>query len=178
MPYLLQYVLKLSLCLALVYLFYHAVLRRLTFYNWNRFYLFGYTIVCFFIPLINITGVLERNQVLNNKVVLFIPSITGADNNHAANYVPVHHSTGSIAAWDVVAVLIFGGMIILVLRLLMRLVSFKKMMRRSKLVCNDEIRFYRVDKTIIPFSFGNSIFINPDLHDKEELKEIIRHEFV
>jgi TonB-dependent SusC/RagA subfamily outer membrane receptor len=35
-----------------------------------------------------------------------------------------------------------------------------------------------VNKNIIPFSFGNSIFINQQQHTEEELNEIIRHEFI
>jgi Zn-dependent protease with chaperone function len=37
---------------------------------------------------------------------------------------------------------------------------------------------YQVNENIIPFSFGNSIFINRQLHSEDELREIIRHEFV
>jgi beta-lactamase regulating signal transducer with metallopeptidase domain len=35
-----------------------------------------------------------------------------------------------------------------------------------------------VQADIIPFSFGNSIFINKQLHSLDELREIVRHEFV
>jgi hypothetical protein len=49
MPVLFVYILKLSISLAVVYLFYHFVLRKLTFYTWNRWYLFGYSLLSFFI---------------------------------------------------------------------------------------------------------------------------------
>jgi hypothetical protein len=58
-----------------VYLFYQLVLRKLTFYNSNRWYLAGYTFLSFFIPLINITPVLEKNSLGDNKIVQFIPSM-------------------------------------------------------------------------------------------------------
>jgi len=35
-----------------------------------------------------------------------------------------------------------------------------------------------VDYSIIPFSFGNAVFINCNQHSSEELEEIVRHEFV
>jgi hypothetical protein len=47
MPALFLYILKLSISLSIVYLFYHLVLRRLTFYNSNRWYLIGYTLLSF-----------------------------------------------------------------------------------------------------------------------------------
>ena len=179
MPYLVQYILKLSLSLSLVYLFYEFVLRRLTFYNWNRFYLISYTILSFFIPLINIAPVLERNEMLNSKVVSFIPSINNVHEGSSANYIPgkVHHAI-SWSPWDVVPLVIMGGMIVMILRLLIQFLSFRKMIRQCELVSDAGVRYYQVNKAIIPFSFGKSIFINPALHNEEELKEIVRHEFV
>ena len=179
MPYLVQYILKLSLSLSLVYLFYEFVLRRLTFYNWNRFYLIIYTILSFFIPLINIAPVLERNEMLNSKVVSFIPSINYVHEGTSANYIPgkVHHAI-SWSLWDVVPLVIMGGMIVMILRLLIQFLSFRKMIRQCELVSDAGVRYYQVNKAIIPFSFGKSIFINPALHNEEELKEIVRHEFV
>jgi len=46
------------------------------------------------------------------------------------------------------------------------------------MISQDGIRIYQVDAPIIPFSFGDSIFINQHQHSLEELEEIIRHEFV
>ncbi len=40
------------------------------------------------------------------------------------------------------------------------------------------LHFYQVNKNIIPFSFGNAIFLNKDLHTESELREVISHEFV
>jgi len=166
MPYLVQYILKLSLSLSLVYLFYEFVLRRLTFYNWNRFYLIIYTILSFFIPLINIAPVLERNEMLNSKVVSFIPSINNVHEGSSANYIPgkVHHAI-SWSPWDVVPLVIMGGMIVMILRLLIQFLSFRKMIRQCELVSDAGVRYYQVNKAIIPFSFGKSIFINPEFFE-------------
>ncbi len=179
MPSLLQYILKLSLSLSLVYLFYEAVLRRLTFYNWNRFYLFFYTILSFFIPLINVTPILERNEMLGNRVVSFIPTVNGINNDPAGNYLPGKtYNAVAWSPWDVASLIIVSGMLILLLRLLVQFLSFRKMIRHSEFISDSGIRFYQVNKSIIPFSFGKSIFLNPALHTEEELKEIVKHEFV
>jgi len=53
MTILIPYLIKLSISLAVVYLFYQLFLRRLTFYNWNRWYLLIYSLLSFFIPFIN-----------------------------------------------------------------------------------------------------------------------------
>ena len=66
MPVFIQYFLKLSVSLAVVYIFYQLVLRRLTFYNWNRWYLLGYALISFLIPFIDISRVLLQQKWTNN----------------------------------------------------------------------------------------------------------------
>src|SRR5690606_28434163 len=56
--------------------------------------------------------------------------------------------------------------------------SFRKMRKKAGFVSNNGVSLYQVEEDIIPFSFGNSIFINRNLHTEAELQEIIRHEFV
>ena len=52
------------------------------------------------------------------------------------------------------------------------------MRRKAQLLSVDGMKLYQVNKNIIPFSFGNAVFINSELHSEDELREIIRHEFV
>ncbi len=52
------------------------------------------------------------------------------------------------------------------------------MRRDAQLVFDKGMRLYQVSGNIIPFSFGNSVFINSELHTEDELREIIRHEYV
>jgi hypothetical protein len=75
MPLVIQYLIKLSISLAVVWGFYHLFLRRLTFYNWNRVFLLGYSLVAFFIPFINISPILEENELSSNKLVQAIPLV-------------------------------------------------------------------------------------------------------
>jgi beta-lactamase regulating signal transducer with metallopeptidase domain len=69
-------------------------------------------------------------------------------------------------------------MFIMLVRLLLQLLSFRRMMKKALPVSTDGMNLYQVNENIIPFSFGNSIFINRHLHNEKELEEIIRHEFV
>ena len=71
MQYLLQYLIKFSISLAVLYVFYRAVLRPLTFYQWNRFYLLGYSLLCFAIPftfsLSRVAGMREVWRTITNQ---------------------------------------------------------------------------------------------------------------
>src|SRR4249919_3317300 len=69
-----QYLLKFSISLAIVYLFYHFLLRRLTFYTSNRWYLLLYTLSSFLIPLINISSLVEKQDLGSGQIMQFIPA--------------------------------------------------------------------------------------------------------
>ncbi len=75
MSILIQYLVKLSISLGIVWLFYQFILRRLTFYNSNRWYLLGYTLLSFFIPFINISFILKNGNASANELIQFIPSV-------------------------------------------------------------------------------------------------------
>ena len=173
MPALFSYLIKLSIGLAVVAMFYQLVLRRLTFYNWNRWYLFAYTIACFFIPFIDINPILHSNEWTDASLVQLIPIIN--DNSEAGL-----NNTGAtrFSYWNIAIILLVSGAVIMLCRLLIQLVSFKRMLKNAELISGNDLKVYQVNESIIPFSFGNSVFINRNLHTAEELQEIIRHEFV
>ncbi|ANI88723.1 hypothetical protein A9P82_05155 [Arachidicoccus ginsenosidimutans] len=160
-----------------MYLFYALVLRRLTFYNHNRWYLLGYSVLCFFIPLINIasfSSVPRQSEatIMNTSVVRMIPNITFTGT-------PETHTVRAFDAEQLIVWIFFAGIVIMLLRLLFQLFSYKKLARSAKIISDENaVKLYQIDEEIVPFSFGNSIFINRDLHDENALREILQHEFV
>lgn len=166
-----QYILKLSIALAVVYLFYWVFLRRLTFYNWNRWYLLLYPSVCFLIPFVNIGSLLQRHGLQDAAMV---------------NYIPVIVTVGAEAApeeqgWRLgmwMLVLISVGSVGMLGRLLVQYLSLKRLLSSAMLLSDGAVRLFHIDKKIIPFSTGNAIYINRNLHADSELREIIRHEFI
>jgi TonB-dependent SusC/RagA subfamily outer membrane receptor len=167
-----EYLLKLSICLAIVYLFYRIFLDRLTFYRWNRWYLFGYSILSFFIPLVNIMPGLKRNQWDHYSVVAMIPSI-GAKPAAAESGL-----SDMISGWDWWMVVFAAGTVILMIRFLIKMLAFRSMKQRATLISQGKARIYVISDVVSPFSFGNAIFLNRDQHNGAGLEEIIRHEFV
>ena len=172
MPALVAYLIKLSVSLSVVFLFYQLVLRPLTFHVWNRWYLLGYTILAFFIPFINITPVLQHNAWSNNIAIQWVPLITDGSSTTIAN------SSAHFTMWDIGEIMLLMGIAIMTMRLLIQFISFRRLMKKAQFVQSNELRIYEVDENIIPFSFGRSIFINPALHNSAELQEIIKHEFI
>ncbi|MBO9594308.1 MAG: TonB-dependent receptor plug domain-containing protein [Niabella sp.] len=172
MPVIIDYILKLSICLAVVYLFYQLFLRRLTFYNWNRWYLLGYSVLSFVIPLIDVMPELQKKALDRNALVQLIPVFGFASDGQPASLLE------SLSAWDWVLVAGGIGSLVLLCRFSIMYLSFLRIKKRAQLISDARTRIYQLDEDVRPFSFGNAIFVNTELHSGEELEEIIRHEFV
>ena len=170
MPFLLIYIIKFSISLAVVFLFYQLVLRKLTFYNWNRIYLLGYTLFSFVVPFIDISGSLYQNKLAESEMINWLPIFQLKESAAI--------SESSFTVWNIISLFLVGGIIFMTIRLLVQLVSFQRMKKKATLVSNQGLNLYQVDEKIIPFSFGNSVFINSHLHSETELQEIIQHEIV
>jgi beta-lactamase regulating signal transducer with metallopeptidase domain len=174
MPDIIQYLLKLFISLTLVHFFYQVVLRKLTFYTWNRWYLLLYSFISFIIPFINIAFLLEKNQWKNIEAIHYIPLLE--------KYTPVSPSVETVSAgfnvWNVLMFIMIVGIFIMLVRLSIQYLSVRKITKSAVLLHDEKLKLYHVDRNIIPFSFGNAIFVNRDLHTEADLKEIIRHEFV
>jgi beta-lactamase regulating signal transducer with metallopeptidase domain len=174
MPFFAIYLLKLSISVAVVYGFYRLFLQRLTFYNWNRWYLLGYSLLSFFIPFIDISQVLQQNQLSGTRLIEWVPLI----NSSPVSTIARIKAQSLFTVWDIAGMVLLLGMTIMLIRLLAQFISFRNMMRKAEFISGNDMKIFHVDEHIIPFSFGNSIFINRALHSENELQEIIRHEFV
>ena len=172
MPFVIEYIIKLNICLAIVYLFYLVFLRRLTFYNWNRWYLLGYTALSFIIPVINIMPELQKKELDKNLWVRLIPPAgyldPGADKNFLLAF----------TYWDGILAALCIGSLLLLIKLLISYYSFITLRKKAKLISKGQTSIYLIDENMSPFSFGQAIFINAALHKEQELEEIIGHEFV
>lgn len=175
MPLVIEYLLKLSLSLAFMYLFYQLLLRRLTFYQHNRVYLLVYSLLSFIIPFINITDIPGFEVKGDSSWIQKVPAIYKFSVENQDNSDNLHNG---ISFWTFIYYLIGTGMMIFLIRLGLHLVSLSKIRRKSVRLLDKEIKVFQVDQDIIPFSFGQSIYINQQKHNPEELQDIIRHEFV
>lgn len=175
MPTIIQYLLKLTVSAAVIYAFYYLVLRRLTFYNLNRWYLSGYTLLCFVIPFINITQIAskadEKIPALN-----YIPVVQNINNYMLPAMNDIEHHSFSI--WDAILPMLAIGSVILLVKLAVQMISFMHMKRNARLISDKDSAIYHVDGQIMPFSFGRSIYLNKNMHSDKELGEIIMHEYV
>lgn len=168
----LLYLLKLSISLGFVYLFYRIFLWKLTFHQWNRWYLLGYTACSFIIPFININPFMEKQT---QEQLEWVPNIHRVDVAITTNY-------REISLWmqpdTWVYILMALGILFFSIRFVIQYTSILGIRRKASVISHEGIIMYKVDENIVPFTFGNAIYLNPQLHTEIELEEILRHEFV
>ncbi|MEJ7768080.1 MAG: M56 family metallopeptidase [Chitinophagaceae bacterium] len=177
MPYILAYIFKFSISVGVLYIFYRFVLRPLTFYQWNRFYLGGYALLSFAIPFIDITPWINERDRENSGLLQAIPAIGNVDLLFASG-TDFWWAMIIKEKWSLVLLVIVIGSLVMVAKLLYQYLSLLMMKRNAVLVKTAAVNCYEVSGKITPFSFGNSIFINRDLHTAGELQKIMQHEFV
>ncbi len=188
-----DYLLKLSLGLTLIWLFYYLVLRRLTFYHWNRWYLLLYSALAFIIPLVDLNQTLPPRQLAEIPILRSVPTVSAATNvgtqffapegekkqPAAAKITPPESNREPLSPAKIIIGLLTLGTAFMLLRLGLQLFSYFRIKKRAQLVSEGEgVKVYHVARNIVPFSFGNAIFLNPDLHAANDLKEILCHELV
>jgi hypothetical protein len=117
--------------------------------------------------------VLQQNEWTGTQLVQLVPVLNSTEIITTNSNIP-----GFFTVWNIVGLLLIIGIAVMFFRLLLQLFSFRNLMKKAESISVEGIKFYQVNDTIIPFSFGNSIFMNRHLHTEQELKDIIRHEFV
>jgi beta-lactamase regulating signal transducer with metallopeptidase domain len=167
-----NYILKLSIFISIVYLLYILLFRRWTFHQLNRWYLLLFSVASFFIPLIDISPALQESSLNQNQIIQFVPSIS---NYSVEQSIPKENGFLYI---NYLYAVIVAGVIACFFRLLVQFLSYRKLMRSASLIVDSHIKVFQVNKDIVPFSFGNSIFISHHEHSEAEITEIIRHEFI
>ncbi|MFC3196813.1 TonB-dependent receptor plug domain-containing protein [Parapedobacter deserti] len=163
MPDIILYLLKANLSIVLFYFGYRCLLRKLTFYNLNRFYLLFALVFSISYPIINVKGWLVAQPKISSEIGLIIPDW---------QQIP----TDTFSLWPYVTVLFWLGGGWFTLRLLARLGSLWSIHRRS-IVANWRLfRYRQVFDNVLPFSFWRNIYLNIHSHGDDELSEIFEHE--
>src|SRR5690348_5372051 len=158
MPSIVLYLIKCSISLSIVWLFYQLLLRRLTFYSMNRWYLTGYALLSFLLPLIHIVLPAEEEMAGNMQMIRYIPVITAQPSGAASGTREVVYT-----GWDALLAVVAVGALLLLVRLLIRYFSLRRIQKGAVLIGDSQVAIYHVNEPIIPFSFGKAIYINPRL---------------
>ena len=170
MPPILLYLLKANVALALFAAAYFGLLRHLTFFRLNRFYLLFALLFAAGYPALPVPALLPAEAA---------PAVAFAVVETAATAAPLPVAAAPAIDWAAVGVALYGaGAAVLLARLLVQLLSLARLRARSRpaVVQGQAVRVLAGD--LSPFSFGQTIYLNPDQHPGPELAAVLRHEQV
>lgn len=166
MPEIIPYLLKVNLAIILFYFGYRLLLRKLTFYSLNRFYLLFALLFSFIYPLFDWVRLFERPvQELPGEVVYLIPDWEQVPTHTFDGWPWLIGALGLGTAWFAIK---FG----------IRLFSLRRLHGRSHAAMWKWYRYRQVFAPIRPFSFWRNIYVNVHNHADGELTDIFKHEQV
>ena len=164
------YLLKVNAAIAVFYMVYRWCYRNDTFFTLRRYLLQGILFLSVVYPFTDFSKWFVHSHTLTEAAFTYtqyMPELTVTPSVEA----PATYSLGDYALWLYLAVTGF-----LLLRLMGRLTQLVWLRWRSPQVEIEGARVSRLQRPATPFSFFNWIFIHPEMHRKEELKEILAHE--
>ena len=182
------YAIKSAICLALMYIPYMLMLRRETFFRFNRGVLVAILFLSLALPLLNIApwAFLDQTEIgaMNRAITeVGVPMIEiGAPtmelvDEYAVSGQLASTSTVSVGWADaLVAVYILGALVVFIVKLV-QLLKMLRFMRRGVLWTNreDGVTVYCHARDVVPFSWANRIVISERDYN-ESGREILLHE--
>ena len=166
-PAILIYLLKANIALTMFFLAYRFGLRRLTFYTLNRLFLVTGIAFSSLFPFIPIDAFVNKHEVIAGTVLTYVPDFS-------AWQAPAPVFT----VWTALVYIFWIGVSAMTIRFCIQLFSLWKIHRLSRPGKIDDITVQLLQQPVNPFSFFSHIYINPSLHQPEELPAILHHEKV
>ena len=161
---------QISGCLVLFYGIYHVSLRKLTFFEINRWYLLASILFSIAIPLVAPLIELSKPEVFtyhDTEATMVISINTAAQS-----------MTWTEIMWIALKSIYLGGVAIALTRMFIGLYKIRQLYVQGKKRWQGNLHFVYNDKKHLPFSFLGSIYISNQVSLSEKAKEVIMHEEV
>ncbi len=162
-----SYLLQSTIASAICYLFYQFVLRRNTFYKWNRLYFISAIIISALFPALHLNKLFQDHAELP-ALVRYIPDL---------NF--TNKIIEPVFSWSSFAINIFyAGVLLMFVRFAIQIFSIILIRKKADTQKLNGISIVNTKENISPFSFFNEIYINPHQHTQAEMEQIVRHEMI
>ncbi|RQO70476.1 hypothetical protein DBR43_20905 [Pedobacter sp. KBW06] len=167
MPEFFVFLLKVNAGLLLFCLAYYLILRKLTFYTLNRFFLLAGIVFSSLYPFVDPMALFGQHEEALRPIAAVLPTF----------YIAATDAAG-FDYWFIARVIFWAGVLIMSGRMLIRFYSLYRVHQSSVpgKVNAYEVRF--LEGNISTFSFWRNIYLNPDLHQPTELDAVLEHEQV
>ncbi len=160
------YLVKCSGVLFLFWATYHLFLKQETLFKENRWFLISGIVISFLFPLYKIKNIV---------VIDVVPTL----DTYAATGTSFLNAEGNAISFNEMVLLTYlAGSLFFTLRFFVRLYQIARLTKDSETWKENDLRHFRTNKRIAPFSFFKSLFYNPKQFQEEELRLILSHEKV
>jgi len=166
------YLIKVNLALVLFWALYRVAFRKLTFFQWNRFYLLGSVVLSFILPL------LKLQWKISMVAVADVRGIDWTYMDHMATS-PVA-LTEHTASWSPASVLLMVYMMVALILLVRSALRFRRLYLstgRSQRIREGSVRVYVHDQGLGSFTLFRSIYLDRFVYENR-LRPVLRHEMV
>lgn len=168
MPEIFIYLLKVNTAMSLFYLGYYFLLKKLTFYSLNRFYLLFSILFSAIFPFLSIPSFFSQPEVVYYQVLSIENSVASLPQNQEASY----------TLWPILLAIYWLLMALGGIKLLARLLSLYRIHLKSTPQFWGSYKFNNLPLDTTPFSFLTTIYLNFEKHTEKELYTILKHEQV
>jgi TonB-dependent SusC/RagA subfamily outer membrane receptor len=169
------YLLKVVICSAVLFLYYHLALRNKLFHQWNRFYLLASVVLSLVAPIIQITIVRYTHET-SNKAIELLQVLNSADGYMEEITITANRGISS-EQWMLIAYCL-ASFIVLIITVLSLFKILSVIKSHTVRVIRD-IKFINTKVKGTPFSFFKFIFWNEEIDLQTETgQQIFQHELV
>lgn len=171
------YLLKSSLSLAILVLFYELVQKREVFFHFNRIYLLFGIAIALLLPFwnFNVLSVFSTEATSQNYLLTYQVS------NFQLPEVVIGGSETTQSGFSLVSLLLctyLSGVLIKLTLLLFRTMKLITLIGKTKATIINRVKFVFTEGDLPVFSFFNNIFISENTFNSEDSEKIIAHEKV
>lgn len=166
-----------GICLAVLFTMYWLILKRETYFRFNRFYLLSTIVVAFILPLFNLS-LFENSHELSTlrgissfSETLSIPAVTitlGSESLSTSSY-----------NWQSIALVVYLlGNSLLFTRVILGIIRVEILKRKGRRIVLDGYSIVYIKQAISPFSFFRTIYLSDTLTEDPDSNYIINHEVI
>lgn len=181
-----SYLLNSGICLSVLFLFYHLVLRKENMFAFNRYFLLVSLAFSLLVPFISLPSFFPpiissgQNKTVEIQEIFFTEDIQSSSERISVmdpqNTLPKDVLSG--IGWSGVLGLVYMiGLLFLLVRFMFQILGLAKLIKNGVVIQKEKYKLVLLDQEIMPFTFLNYLFVNQKTYCGPGLEPgILQHE--
>ncbi|MCL6259904.1 hypothetical protein M3O96_12440 [Aquiflexum sp. TKW24L] len=181
-----SYLLNSGICLSLLLLIYHLVLRKENMFVFNRYFLLVSLAFSLFVPFISLPSFFPPLRSSEQYPIAEIQHVILNNGIQSSNeVVPVLDLQSNIqqevfsgVGWyEVLGLVYMVGVLFFLVRFMIQILGLKKLIKNGVVISKEKYKLVLLDLEIMPFTFLNYLFVNQKTYCGQGLEPgILQHE--